>query len=776
LAVYLIRRKMSTSTKGRRYSPITLQHLAIALAFAARVAAAGPDPLYGFSPDNSDEELKIEAAFRTLPDPDHLRQYMQRLSARPHHLGSPYDKENAQWILAQMKSWGWDASIEQFDVLFPTPKTRLLEMTEPVHFTAHLQEATLPADPTSGQIAEQLPTYNAYSTDGDVTGPVVFVNYGLPEDYKELARLGISVKGAIVIAKYGKSWRGIKPKVASEHGAIGCLLYSDPKDDGYTTDEVYPDGPMRNTNGVQRGSVMDFPATGPGDPLTPGYGAVPGAKRIAIKDAPGITKIPVLPIASGEALPMLAQLKGPVAPEPWRGTLPITYHLGPGPAKAHLKLEFNWDIKPLYDVIARLPGGAASNEWVIRGNHHDGWVNGAADPISGQVCLLEEARALGHLFQNGWKPRRTIIYCAWDGEEPCLLGSTEWVETHADELRQHAVAYVNSDGNGRGFLNMSGSHILEHLVNAVSRDIDDPEVNMSVWKRSLANKIASTASASDRRELREHPDLPLTAPGSGSDYTSFVDFLGVPSLDLGFGGESHDEGVYHSIYDDFYWYTHYGDTNFVYGRALAQTIGTTVLRLADAEVIPYEFTDLADTVQKYAEDLQSLLKHKQEDIEERNREFDDGIYPAISDPQHPKGPPEAEATPPELNFAPLLNASKALAASAKKYQKALASAQRRFEEQALASAVDDLNRILLQAERSLTDPAGLPRRPWFKHLLYAPGTYSGYGAKTIPGVREGIEFARYDEAEKEIARVAKVLDAETALIDSASAVLTRLNP
>jgi N-acetylated-alpha-linked acidic dipeptidase len=465
-----------------------------------------------------------------------------------------------------------------------------------------------------------------------------------------------------------------------------------------------------------------------------------------------------------------------VAPGAWRGALPQTYHLGPGPAKVRLKLEFNWDLKPLYNVIARLAGGPSGDQWVLRGNHHDGWVNGAADPISGQVCLLEEARALGHLAQQGWKPRRTIIYCAWDGEEPCLLGSTEWVETHAAQLRQHAVAYVNSDGNGRGYLGMSGSHILQHLVNAISHDIDDPEVKMSVWKRCQASKIAGATNAAERREIREHPDLPLSALGSGSDYTGFVDFLGIPSLDLGFGGESHDEGVYHSIYDDFYWYSHYGDASFVYGRALAQTIGTTVLRLAEAEVIPFEFNGLADVVHKYSEDLQGLLKHKQEEIEERNRQFEEGVFEATSDPQHPKGPPEAVATPPELNFAPLQNAGKALAASAKRYQKALAKAQPRLSDPTETDAVEELNQILLQAERSLTDPAGLPRRPWFKHLLYAPGVYSGYGAKTMPGVREGIELGRYDEAEKEIVRVAKVLDAETALLNSASTILDRFNP
>jgi N-acetylated-alpha-linked acidic dipeptidase len=770
----LCRRPPRAARPHRIIPAIPLGALALAMGLWTGAAAA-PDALYGFSTSGSETQRKLEAAFRALPQPDNLREYMRRLSAHPHHVGSPYDKENAEWILARFKEWGFDASIESFDVLFPTPKTRLLEMLEPVPFTAALQETNLPIDPTSGQTAEQLPTYNAYSADGDVTGPLVFVNYGLPEDYRELERMGVQVKGAIVIAKYGRCWRGVKPKVAAEHGAIGCLLYSDPKDDGYSVEEVFPDGPMRNSTGVQRGSVMDFPSTSPGDPLTPGYGAVPGARRLPLNEAPGITRIPALPLSSGDAQPLLAQLKGPVAPEAWRGALAQTYRLGPGPARVHLKLQFNWDLKPLYNVIARLPGGASGDEWVLRGNHHDGWVNGAEDPVSGQVCLLEEARALGQLAREGWKPRRTIIYCAWDGEEPGLIGSTEWVEAHAGELSAHAVAYINSDSNGRGYLDASGSHTLEHLVNAVAKEIEDPETKATVWKRSYALKTVHAANAEERRELRARPDLRLSAPGSGSDYTAFIDFLGVPILDVGFEGED-SSGIYHSIYDDFYWYTHYSDRDFVYGRALAQVAGTTVLRLAQADVIPFEFNGLADTVTKYTEDLQSLLRHKQEQIEERKREFEEGVFALTSDPRHPLAPPEAEPVPPELNFAPLQNAAKALAAGAAAYQQALAKAQPNLDNPTLASAARELNQLLLTAERRLTDPDGLPRRPWFKHLLYAPGVYSGYGAKTIPGVREGIELRHYDEAEREAARVAKALNALTAQLDSATRILARFKP
>ena len=745
-----------------------------ALALTGRIHGGEAASLYGFSPAHVAAELKLEASFGALPDPANLRQYMERLTAHPHHVGSPYDRANAEWIQSQMSAWGWESSIETFDVLFPTPKVRVLEMTAPVHYTALLRELPLAADPTSDQAAEQLPTYNAYSADGDVTGPLVYVNYGLPDDYKRLARLGVSVQGAIVIAKYGQSWRGIKPKVAAEHGALGCLLYSDPADDGYAVDDVFPEGPMRNTNGVQRGSVLDFPSTSPGDPLTPGYGAIPGAKRLALKEAAAITKIPVLPISSGDALPLLAQLQGPVAPEEWRGGLPITYHVGAGPARVHLKLEFNWDTKPVYDVISRLPGASAGDEWVVRGNHYDAWVNGAYDPISGQVSLLEEARALGQLVRQGWRPRRTIVYCSWDGEEPMLLGSTEWVETHADELRRHAVAYVNSDDTDRGSLSFEGSHILGHLINTVARDVSDPEVNLSLWKRAQAFRLANAGNAADRKTLREAGDFPLEPLGSGSDYTGFLDFLGVPCLNLEFHGEGHDAGVYHSIFDDFYWYTHYADTNFAFGRALAQTIGDTVLRLADADVIPYEFNDLALAVGKYTDDLENMLKQKREDIEERNLEFKEGIYTAISDPRNPLGPPEIEAVPPAMNFAPLHKAAKSLAAGAQRYQKALAAAQLKTDRPVEAARLESLNGILIQAERALTDPAGLPGRSWYKHLLYAPGVYAGYGAKTLPGVREGLELGRYAEAEREIVRVAKVLQAETALLDSATRILRRI--
>ncbi|MEK7406807.1 MAG: transferrin receptor-like dimerization domain-containing protein [Acidobacteriota bacterium] len=704
-------------------------------------------------------EREWEARFRAIPEPENMRAYVKRLSARPHHLGSPYDRENAGWILSQFKSWGWDARIESFEVLFPTPAERVVELVEPVKYLAKLQEPVVPEDPTSGQRDEQLPTYNAYSADGDVTAPLVYVNYGVPEDYEQLQRLGISVKGAIVIARYGVSWRGIKPKVAAEHGALGCLIYSDPHEDGYYHGDVFPEGPYRPKDGVQRGSVVDMPLY-PGDPLTPGAGATKEAKRLELKNARTLASIPVLPISYADAQPLLAALKGPVAPVAWRGALPITYRIGPGPAKVRLRVKCNWELKTAYDVIARMPGAIHPDEWIIRGNHHDAWVNGAQDPLTGLAALMEEARALGLLAKQGWKPKRTLIYCAWGAEEQGLLGSTEWVEAHAEELRRHAVAYINTDSNSRGYLRIEGSHTLEKFINGVARDIEDPEKKISVWKRSQLARIAGSPEA--RQEARQRADLRIGAPGSGSDYTAFVHHLGVASLNLGYSGLD-GSGIYHSIYDDFYWLSRFSDTDYAYGRALAQTAGTAAMRLAGADLLPFDFTNLADTVRRYLGELQQLLKSKQEEIRERNRQIEEGVFSAIMDPKLPAPLPAIEPAPPHLNFAPLENAVETLTRSAARYQTAAANGA--------PAAPRSVNKLLIESERRLTSTEGLRGRPWFKHLIYAPGWYTGYSAKTIPEVREAIEQKRWRDAEAGVVRVAAILEQEAALIDSAAAEL-----
>jgi N-acetylated-alpha-linked acidic dipeptidase len=709
-----------------------------------------------------------DARFRAIPEARNIGEYVRIMSARPHHLGSPYGKQNAEWILARFKEWGWDAQIENYDVLFPTPKERLVEMVEPTRFRLTLEEPPVAVDPTSSQKAEQLPPFNAYSVDGDVTGSLVYVNYGLPSDYEELDRRGISVKGAIVIARYGSSWRGIKPKVAAERGAIGCLIYSDPRDDGYFVEGVFPDGPMRSKDGVQRGSVMDIP-TYPGDPTTPGRGSTPGATRLDLKDVPTLTRIPVLPISYGDAQPLLAALSGAVAPMDWRGGLPITYRIGPGPARVHLKLAFDWSLKRVHNIIARLPGATYPDEWVVRGNHHDAWVNGAQDPASGMSAELEEARALGQLAKQGWRPQRTIVYAAWDGEEQGLLGSTEWVEQHESELRDKAVVYINTDGNGRGFLNAGGSHALEPLVNAVAKEVEDPETKASVWKRMQARAIA-TGPAPARNEARTRADLRINALGSGSDYSAFLQHAGVPTLNLSFGGLDDSDGIYHSIYDDYYHFTKFLDSDFAYGRALAQTVGSLVIRLADAEVLPFQFTSLADTVQTYVTDLQALLKNKQTEVKELNRQIEEGVFTSIADPRRAQRAPVVESVPPSINFAPLENAASALTQAAERYKKSLDDARSHL----MRDTIRTLNKGLMQSEGQLTDAAGLPRRSWYRHLLYAPGFYTGYGVKTMPGVREALEQKDYAEAEREVVRVAEALARETQLIDGLSKTLEQL--
>jgi len=732
---------------------------------------ADDTPLAGFSAESSRAERQWEEKFRAIPKPENLRSYMQRLSARPHNVGTAYDKDNAEWIAVRFKEFGLDTHIESFDVLYPTPKERAVELVDGgPRFMAKLQEPPVAQDPTSNQQSEQLPTYHIYSVDGDVTAPLVYVNYGIPEDYDQLERLGVSVKGAIVISRYGHSWRGIKPKVAAEHGAVGCLIYSDPHEDGYAQGETFPNGPYRPKDGVQRGSVADDPIY-PGDPLTPGVGATKNAKRLDLKDVPVLTKIPVLPLSYGDARPLLASLTGPVAPPAWRGGLAITYRIGPGPGKVHLKLKSNWDLKPIYDVIAKIPGSTNPGEWVIRGNHHDAWVNGAEDPLSGMSAVLEEARALGELVKAGWKPKRTIIYCAWDAEEPGLIGSTEWAEEHADELRAHGVAYINSDSNSRGYFEAEGSHSLEKFINDVARDIQDPEAKVSVWKRLQLREIGRARSPEQRQEARSRADLRIGALGSGSDYGAFLQHDGVAALNIGFGGED-GGGIYHSIYDDFYWYTHFSDTDFVYGRALAQAGGSAVMRLADADLLPLEFGNFADTMQMYVRELKNLSQKMRDDIGERNREIDEGVFHATDDPHEKLVPPGKEPVPPVLNFAPLDNATDALARSAVEYRKALEQANANGGAPLASALIVEVNHLLMESERKLTTAEGLPGRPWFKHLIYAPGQYTGYEAKTLPAVREAIEQKQWQQADGAIVVVARVLQDEAALISSAAQKLS----
>ncbi len=727
--------------------------------------------MLGYSPAQARAERKWEEKFRALPDAANLRESMRLLAAHPHPLGSARDKTNAAWILARFKEWGWDAHIETFDVLFASPKERILEMIAPNRFTARLAEPPIAGDATAPLTDEVLPPYNAYSADGDVTGPLVYVNDGGPRDYEELERMGVSVKGAVVIARYGRGWRGIKPKLAAEHGAIGCVIYSDPRDDGFSQGETYPDGPWRPKDGVQRGSVLE--TLYEGDPLTPGVAATPGAKRLALSDVKVLTKIPTLPISYADAEPLLAALRGPVGPEEWRGGLGITYHIGPGPARVHLKVVSNWERKPLFDVIARMPGTTDADQWILRGNHHDAWVDGAADPVSGLSALLEEARALGELSRQGWRPRRTLFYCAWDGEEEGLFGSTEWAELHERDLEAHAAVYVNSDSNARGYLRASGSPTLERLVNDVARAVDDPETNLSVWKREQLRRIRHSGSARDREEARTREDWSIGALGSGSDYTTFLDHLGVACANLGFGGEGGPGGVYHSAYDDFAWYTRFADTDFAYGKALAQTAGSMILRLADAPMLPLDFSGFADTVRRWVGEVKKLAADRHDEILETNRQIEEGAYAATSDPRQPATAPAAQAPPPPIDLGPLEQAAQAVSDAAQTWFEAVQALGNADAPESAPASWRDVDALLIRSERVLTDPAGLPGRPYFRHLLYAPGIYTGYGVKTLPGPREALEQGNWKEAQTEAARAAQALEREARLIEDIARRLER---
>ncbi len=734
----------------RRPFPLLCCTLLLLAASRPTALDAEDPPLLGFSAASSTAERALEKRFDGLLRAEDLRTWLQELSAHPHHVGSPAGKANAEKIAGWLRDWGYDTHIEEFSVLFPTPISRHLEMTGPTRFVASLSEPAVAGDPTSGQTKEQLPTYNAYSADGDVTGDLVYANYGLPKDYDELAQHGIDVKGKIVIVRYGASWRGIKPKVAAEHGALGCIIYSDPRDDGYAQGDVYPKGAWRNDHGAQRGSVADMPIYS-GDPLTPGVAATKDAKRLAIKDAATLTKIPVLPISYGDALPLLSALGGPVAPAEWRGALATTYHMGPGPAKVHLQLAFDWSLKPVYDVIATLRGAERPDEWILRGNHHDAWVNGADDPLSGQVAMLAEARAIGLLAKDGFRPKRTILFAAWDGEEPGLIGSTEWAEAHADELKAKAVAYLNSDSNGRGFMGFDGAQSLERLVNEVARDVIDPETKLSVRERARA-VVLVRGDADAQKEARDRDDLRLDALGSGSDFTPFLQHLGIASLNLGYGGEN-GGGSYHSVYDSFAHYVRFGDPGFVYGITQAETTGRLTLRLAQAERLPLTLTPVAEAVATYAREVTKLADDMRKQTEETNRRLHDRTFEAVADPTLTYVPPAPKEPVPFLNFAPLQNAVAKLQASAKDLDAALA----KFAPALAPADAARLDTDLAGLERAFTRSEGLPGRPWYVHQIYAPGQYTGYGVKTLPAVREAIELRHWSEAEAQIVVVSGVI-------------------
>jgi N-acetylated-alpha-linked acidic dipeptidase len=753
---------------------------AAALLLSAGAAGQGGG-MFGFSAADSERELGFERSFDQGLDAAQLRDWLKTLSAEPNHVGSPHDKANAEWVRDLFKQWGWDAQIEEFEVLYPTLKQHALELVAPSHFSASLKEPPVEGDASSAR-TDGLAPYNEYGADGDVTGELVYLNYGMPEDYKTLARRGIDVRGKIVITRYGQGWRGLKPKLAQEHGALACIIYSDPKEDGYSRGDPYPKGGWRPAEGVQRGSVLDM-TTYPGDPLTPGVGATKDAKRLSIAEARSILKIPVMPISYADAQPLLAALGGPVAPSRWRGALPLTYHMGPGPARVHLQISSDWGLKPLYDVIARIPGKQNPDEWVVRGNHRDGWVFGAWDPLSGQVAMLAEAKALGALLKSGWRPKRTLIYASWDGEEPGLLGSTEWAEQHATELQHKAVLYLNSDENTRGFLAPEGSHSLQHFLNDVASTISDPETHASTQARLRAHMLVEgyEKDSNDEADVAEEKarnariaargvDLPIGALGSGSDYTPFLQHLGITTLSIEYRGEDDDAGIYHSTYDSFEHYVRFGDPSFAYGVVEAQTVGHTVMRIADAEVLPLQFGEFAATIGDYVEQLHKLVDDKRAHAAELAPLLDQKAFELATDPSRAVAAPLREEAVPPMDFAPLDAVVARLKQSAHGYDQAYAAfiaAPNKLN----AAQRKQLNALLQGMEQRLTDARGLPGRDWFRHFVYAPGRLTGYGVKTLPAVREAIDAGRWQEAREYVPVTAQVLGVYCDGIDAATALL-----
>ena len=705
-------------------------------------------------------QTNLEAQFDAVLNPQNLDDWMKHMSSKPHHVGSPWSKQNAEFIAEKFESWGFETEIETFDVLMPFPIIRKLEMVGPNKVSLQLKEPALDEDATSGITKDLLPGFNAFSADGDVTAELVYVNYGIPADYEELERLGIEVEGKIILARYGGSWRGIKPKVAREKGAIGCILYSDPKDDGYFQGDVYPDGPYRMEHGLQRGSVLDMPLY-PGDPLTPGYGAKPDVERLAIEDAPTIMKIPVMPISYADALPLLKALEGPVAPSSWRGALPVTYHIGPGPIKVHLQLKFDWGLRRAYNPVAKLKGSVYPDEWIMRGNHHDGWAQGAADPISGMVSLMEEARAIGELVKTGWRPKRTLVYAGWDAEEPGLLGSTEWVEYHLDEIQEKMVVYINTDGTGVGFMGVSGSHSLEKFVNEVASELKDPVQDVTLKKRIRSRLRISGNKDAERDDLRIYP------LGSGSDYTAFIHHAGVPALNIGFGGES-GGGSYHSIFDSYDHYKRFSDGDYIYGTTLAKVNGRLVLRLSEADILPFRFMNMAENIGTFIESNKKLAKTVAEKTKRRNRLLNEKAFTISANPKKTYLPPKRLDDVPEFDFTPLEAAHQRLKTSAMNYEKALSS----MKKGSMSAEIKiQVNRLLKDVEQAMTREEGLPRRNWFKNMIYAPGYYTGYGVKTLPGIREGLEERKWDETHLFIGEVTRALDRASAKINAATEIL-----
>jgi len=677
-------------------------------------------PLDGFSANTSATQRRWEELFRSVPAPKSAREHLRRLTLEPHIAGTKEDYATAVYVRDQMKSYGLNAELKEYNVWLPYPKTTpIVELITQRRQRLSVTEAIVPGDPTSSN-PKITPLFNGYSASGDVTGPLVYANYGLPGDYEELKKVGVDVKGKIVIVRYGNSFRGVKAKVAEDNGAVGCIIYSDPADDGYMQGDVYPKGPWRPVASGQRGSVQylfDYP----GDPLTPGKPSIPGVPRLKPEEATDLTKIPVQPIAYDVAKTLISPLRGPVRPKGFQGGLPLAYHVGGTPdVKVRLKTDMDYKVRTIWDVVARIEGNQERDRWVVMGNHRDAWVFGAVDPNSGSSAMLEVARGFGDLLKQGWTPKRTIILCSWDAEEYGLIGSTEWAEENADDLREKAVAYLNVDvAVSGGNFGASSVPSLWKVIRDVTRDVKDPKTGKSIYQQwqEKAREGRSINEATNGGEAR------IGALGSGSDYTPFLQHLGVPSTDMGFGG---DYGVYHSSYDSFYWMDHFGDPGFVYHVAAAQIWGTLALRLADADALPFDYTDYATQIREFFAEALRLAKQKNLDTS-----FDDRSMNA------------------------------ALEDFAKECSRVEKNRQEAVTTKANSAKLKLINDALIGVEREFIDERGLRGRPWYKHEIYAPGIYTGYAAQPLTDFRQAIDDRNSANTKESLERIVEAIKRAT---------------
>ncbi len=702
--------------------------------------------LDGFTADGSRNQRRLEEIFRAIPSAKSAREHLRRLTAQPHVAGTKEDYDTAIYVRDQIRSYGISAELKEYDVLLPYPKhPGIVELISPRRERLALREAIVLEDPSSSH-PKIIPLFNGYSPSGDVTAPLVYVNYGLPPDYEALKKLGVDVKGKIAIVRYGNSFRGVKAKVAEDHGAVGLIIYSDPADDGYSQGDVYPKGPWRPASSAQRGSVQ-YIFEAPGDPLTPGKPSVPGVPRLKMEEIKGLPKIPVQPISYADARRLLEPLRGPVRPDGFQGGLPFSYHVGGTPdVKVHLKTQMDYQVRKIWNVMARIDGSDEKDRWVIMGNHRDAWTFGAVDPNSGSTAMLEAARGFGALLKQGWRPRRTIILGSWDAEEYGLVGSTEWAEEYADELKQKAVAYLNMDAAVSGS-NFGASSVpsMWKLIRAVTRDTVDPKSGKSVYQ-TWQDRAREQVPEADLTDAQTGTDVKIAearigALGSGSDYTPFLQHLGVPSVDMGFGG---DYGVYHSAYDSFYWMSHFGDPTFAYHVAAAQLWGTVALRMANADGVQLDYRDYAAQIRDYFNESMKTAKRRSlaSALDER------AMTRAIENFAE-----EAERIE-RAKRETLADIEGSRTEANDRHPRAVARLQR-------------INDALIMVERALTDERGLRGRGWYKHQVYAPGTYTGYAAQPLPDFRQALDDRNGSNAKEALERIVSAINRATETLKKA---------